>query len=307
MEIIKTNLQNLIYDKSVVAIGMFDGVHLGHQALLAACRENARQSDVKAVALTYFPHPRCILSPGTNCPLLTTLDEKLALFEKFGMDTAVVVDFTPDFMMLSAEEYLNRLQNVLHPAVIVAGYRSTFGHNRTGNPQLLKDMADKLGYTAEIIPPIEMAGEAVSSSLIRELVLKGDVELAGKLLGYRYSFTGTVENGDARGRKIGFRTANIDANPGKIIPGDAIYAGNITVKGQQHRAVMSFGSRPTFNRPPALEIHIIDYNEDIYGENVKVEMLKKLRDIIKFDNAELLARQIQQDLQQARDVDNCIL
>ncbi len=303
MEIIQTNLQQRIYDNSVVAIGMFDGVHLGHQALLAACCDNAVKSGAKSVALTYNPHPRCVLTPGINCPLLTTLDEKLALFDKFGIDTAVVVDFTPEFMMLSAEEYLNRIHKSLNPAVIIAGYRSTFGHNRTGNPQLLKDMAGRLGYTAEIISPIEVAGEAVSSSRIRELVLSGDVELAGKLLGYRYSFNGTVENGDARGRKIGFRTANIDAAPGKIIPGDAIYAGNITVKGQQHRAVMSFGSRPTFNRPPALEVHIIDYNEDIYGEKVNVEMLKKLRDIIKFDNAELLAQQIQRDLQQARVVD----
>jgi len=300
VEIIKTNLQSRIYDNCVVAIGMFDGVHLGHQALLRSCREQADKQRTRAVALTYHPHPRCILIPESNCPLLTTLEEKLSLFETFGMDIVAVVDFTHDFAMISAVEYLQNLQNALNPSVIVAGYRSTFGHNRTGNPELLQSMAAQLNYVADIVSPVEIEGEAVSSSRIRELVMNGDVELAGKLLGYRYSFSGTVENGDARGRKIGFRTANIDADPGKLIPGDAIYAGNITVKGERHRAVMSFGARPTFNRPPALEVHIIDFDEDIYGERVVVEMLTKLRGIIKFENAEVLAAQIQRDLQAAR-------
>ncbi len=300
MEIIKTDLKNKIYDNCAVAIGMFDGVHVGHQALLSGCRQFADKYATRAIALTYFPHPRCILTPGVNCPLLTTLDEKLELFERFGMDTAVVVDFTPEFALLSAQDYLKSLHTTLNPKVIVAGYRSTFGHNRTGNPLLLQQMADSLGYIADIIPPVEIEGEAVSSTRIRELVLSGDVKLAGKLLGYRYAFTGTVENGDARGRKIGFRTANINADPGKLIPGDGIYAGNITVNGSTHRAVMSFGARPTFNRPPALEIHIIDFEDDIYGERVTVEMITKLREIIKFDNAETLAAQIQIDLAQAR-------
>ncbi len=301
MKIVKTNLQNKILDNCVVAIGMFDGVHAGHQALLRSCRKYADEYSVPAVALTYNPHPKCILAPGVNCPLLTTLDEKLMLFENFGMDSAIVVNFTNDFAMLSAEDFLVSLCSTLNPKVIVAGYRSTFGHNRTGNPELLKNMADKLGYIPDIIPPVEIDGEPVSSSRIRGLVMNGDVELAGKLLGYRYSFTGIVENGDARGRKIGFRTANIDADTGKLIPGDAIYAGNITVRGGKYRAVMSFGARPTFNRPPALEIHIIDFDEDIYGERVVVEMLTKLRDIVKFENAEILAAQIQKDLQQARE------
>jgi riboflavin kinase/FMN adenylyltransferase len=301
MEIIKTNLQSKIYDNSVVAIGMFDGVHLGHQALLHKCREHADKQGTRAIALTYHPHPRCILTPKSNCPLLTSLEEKLELFDSFKMGVAVVVDFTPEFTMLSAEEYLQNLCLSLNPLVIVAGYRSTFGHNRTGNPELLQLMASKLNYIADIVSPVEVEGVAVSSSHIRELVMNGDVELAGKLLGYRYSFTGTVENGDARGRKIGFRTANIDADPGKLIPGDAIYAGNITVKGIKHRAVMSFGARPTFNRPPALEVHIIDFDDDIYGERVVVEMLTKIRNIIKFENGEILAAQIQRDLQIARD------
>ena len=291
-----------IVSASVVTLGMFDGVHRGHQALLAACRRHADRLGLPAVALTYEPHPARVLRPDAGVRLLTPLPEKIERLGHYGMDLVAVGEFTRAFSQLTPEEFLrDALDASFHPRVVVAGYRTTFGHARAGTAAVLRELGGRIGFEVDIVEPIEVAGGPVSSSRIRECLERGDVRTAAELLGYRYRVTGTVMVGDGRGRQLGVPTANLDVHPDKLVPGDGIYAVEACLPGAGHRrGVMHIGPRPVFGRPRALEVHLLDFAGDLYLQPLTVTFLARLRDIRNFPDPTALIVQMREDIAQAR-------
>lgn len=290
---------------SAVTLGMFDGVHRGHQVLLAACRAHADALGLPAVALTYEPHPSHVLRPDLPTPLLTTLDEKLDLLARHGMDVAVVAEFTRTFSQLEAGDFIRSvLCHSLHPVALVAGYRTTFGHDRGGNAALLGHLAHGCAFEVEIVPPVEVAGGPVSSSRIRQLLLTGELAEANTLLGYPYRMRGTVVAGDGRGRTLGIPTANLDTDTDtdKLVPAEGIYAVDVDTDAGRFRGAMNIGARPTFGRPRTLEVHLLDFAGDLYGARPTITFLARLRDVRTFATVEALLAQITDDIAQARAV-----
>ena len=289
---------------SVVTMGMFDGVHRGHQALLQACRREAGRQGLPAVALTYAPHPMQVLRPDLPVRLLTLLPEKLARLAHDAVDNVVIAEFTRAFSQLSAMEFLHDyLVDALHARTVVVGYRTTFGHSREGNEALMRKAGKTLGFDVVVVPPVEVAGRAVSSSQIRDCLDTGDVALAAELLGYRYEMTGIVVPGDGRGHELGIPTANLDIPREKLVPAEGVYVVNTCAPGVHARAVMSIGERPTFDRPRTLEVHLLDFHGDLYHKPLTVTFLARLRPQVKFDTPEALIEQIQQDIDAARAID----
>ncbi len=301
MQVIRGIRQDLL-PASVVTLGMFDGVHRGHQALLQACRGHADRLGLPAVALTYEPHPSVILQQEKEIRLLTPLPEKLAHLAAQRMDDVVVAEFTPAFSRLNAATFLcDVLVAMLHPQVVVAGYRTTFGHARVGTADVLRAQGSQLGFQVEIIEPILVEGEPVSSTRIRRSLEQGEVETAAKLLGYPYQLTGVVTHGDGRGHQFGIPTANLEVPGDKLIPADGVYVVEAAAPGVTRRGVMSIGNRPTVDRPYTLEVHLLDFHADLYDQPLTVTFARRLREVIAFASVDALLAQIHQDIAQARE------
>ena len=300
MEVI-TGMRADVLAASVVTLGMFDGVHRGHQALLQTCRREASARGVAAAALTYEPHPSQILHPSHPIPLLTPLREKLGRLAQTGIDVTVVPQFTHAFSQLSPHAFLSEvLVAALHPVLVVAGYRTTFGHARAGNAEVLRDCGARMGFAVEIVEPIALAGDPVSSTRIRQCLESGDVALAAELLGYRYEVTALVTPGDGRGRQLGIPTANLEPPPEKLIPADGVYVVDVPRPEGIFRAVMSIGNRPTFDRPRTLEVHLLDYAGDLYGQQITVIFRRYLRPVRAFATVTELMARILEDITEAR-------
>ncbi len=303
MEVI-SGIRSDVLPASVVTLGMFDGVHRGHQALLECCRREAVAYSLPAVALTYEPHPSQILHPDYLVPLLTPLREKLPRLAHAGIDYTFIPAFTRDFSLLSPEAFLVEvLVASLHPVLVIAGYRTTFGHARAGNADVLRSFGARYGFAVEIVEPVEVDGVAVSSTRIRQSLGAGDVELARELLGYHYELTGMVLPGDQRGRTLGFPTANLSTPPEKLIPADGVYIVDVPLATGTSRAVMNIGNRPTFDRPRTLEVHLLDYSGDLLGQELTIVFRRRLREVRKFPTTEALLTQIRSDIAAARILD----
>jgi len=294
-----------ILPASVLTLGMFDGVHRGHQALLAACRRHADRLGLPAVALTYEPHPARVLRPDAGVRLLTPLPEKIERLGQFGLDLVAIVEFTRAFSELTPEQFLrDALDASFHPRLVVAGYRTTFGHARAGTAAVLRELGARIGFNVEIVEPVEVAGSPVSSTRIRQCLDNGDVQTTAKLLGYRYRVTGMVEAGDGRGKQLGVPTANLDIPPDKLVPADGIYAVNACLPdGSRRRGVMHIGERPVFDRPRALEVHLLDFDGDLYRQPLTITFLARLRDISDFPDATALVARMREDIARARALD----
>ncbi|OPZ80882.1 MAG: Riboflavin biosynthesis protein RibF [bacterium ADurb.Bin429] len=275
-------------------------MHRGHQALLHSCRRRADALRLPAVALTYDPHPLRVLHPDAPVRLLTPVEEKLRRLQASAIDEVIVTRFTHDFSLLSPEEFLRAVVDALHPRAIVVGYRTTFGRDRAGTADVLRDFGARTGIEIEVVPPVEIRGMPVSSSLIRRTLEEGNVEEAAELLGYRYMMGCAVTRGDGRGRLLGMPTANLEPEPEKLVPADGVYAVTVAFCEGTRRGVMSIGSRPTFHRPHALEVHLLDYDGDLYGQTLEITFLRRLRDICTFPNADLLMARIREDIIAAR-------
>lgn len=286
---------------AAVTMGMFDGVHRGHQALLRACRLHADRLGLPAVALTYEPHPFQVLHPEAEAHLLTLLPEKVELLERFGMDYVLVAEFTLDFSRLTPEAFVQSVVvDTVHPRVVVVGYRSSFGHDRAGSSSLLVELGARLVFAVEVVEPVLVQGEPASSSRIRQCLLEGDLALATAMLGSPYRLKGRVVAGDGRGRQVGFPTANLDVPPGKLAPADGVYAVNVTVGGRAYRGAMSIGPRPTFRRARTLEVHLLDFAGELTAQTVTVEFLARLRGIVGFTNSDELTAQVREDIARVR-------
>jgi riboflavin kinase / FMN adenylyltransferase len=285
----------------VVTIGTFDGVHPGHLAIVRRLRELAAEHNGESVLLTFYPHPRMVLHPEDHgLSLLSTPEEKADLLRKAGVEHLMVYPFSVDFSKLSAFDYVrDLLVNGLHARTVVVGYDHRFGKNREGDFSTLVELSETFGFEVEEIPAQLIDSIEVSSTKIRNLLRTGEVQQANAYLGYTYSFSGEVIHGDGLGRKLGFPTANLRLNyPYKLLPGRGVYKVSTEVMGQQFPAVLNIGLRPTVasSSEERVEVHIPQFNADLYNQTLSVSVVSKLRDEKKFGSIDDLKQHIQQDI-----------
>ena len=285
----------------VLTIGTFDGVHLGHRKIIARLNELAREIKGESVIFTFDPHPRKVISPNeSNLRLLTSLDEKIELFEQSGIDHLIIYPFTPEFAQLTYSEFVEQvLVDQIHTKFLVVGYDHKFGKNRQGDFEFLKNCADRLGFQIEKLDVLLMNESNISSTKIREAIQHGDLETANIFLGYPFMLNGVVVEGQKLGRQIQFPTANIETlDPDKIIPGYGVYAVKVKVAGKLYLGMLNIGSRPTVNNNAdhrSVEVNIFGFDADIYGEHLEVIFYHKLRDEQKFASLDVLKDQLARD------------
>jgi riboflavin kinase/FMN adenylyltransferase len=290
---------------AVVTTGTFDGVHLGHQQIISRLIESAKKNDGETVLLTFFPHPRMVLFPDYKPLLLSTPEEKTALLEKAGIDHLIIHPFNREFSMLSSKEFITDiLVNSLHTKKLVIGYDHHFGKNREGSFDHLREFGPIYGFDVEEIPAQEVEHTSVSSTRIRQALMKGDVETANAYLGYSYMVSGTVVKGRMIGRSIDFPTANLHVHdPYKLIPADGVYAVRVKRGEEQLNGMLNIGMRPTVDgKARTIEVNILDFDADLYGETLILEFVKRLRDEIKFDGIESLKQQLFKDRDLTREI-----
>lgn len=292
---------------AVATIGFFDGVHRGHERLLVRAAELARAGSMHAVAVTFWPRPEAVLRPDDLLtPLLTTLDEKLAIFDRLGLlDAVLVVPFTPALADLSPAAFLDALDAYIGARVLVEGTDFALGRHRAGDVEALRRLGAERGFEVETLDVRDDAGERISSTRIRQFVRAGDIAGAAALLGRRYVLAGEVVEGDRRGRLLGFPTANLTVDPLKVLPANGVYAVRARLPGEgaaEHPAVCNIGVRPTFGGEPRLlvEVHLLDATIDLYGLPLAVELVARLRDERRFNGMDELKAQIGRDVEAAR-------
>jgi len=284
-----------------LAIGVFDGVHIGHQALVREVARRARSSGATPVAATFDPLPIEVLAPGAPPSALSDIDERCALLARAGAEHVAVLTFTPEFAALAPEEFARRVAAAGEVRHISVGQDFQFGRDRSGDVDRLKELGRELGFVCDIAEPVTLDGQIVSSTRIRNALLAGDVALAARLLGRAYTVTGVVEHGSKRGRALGFPTMNLGVAPNRLLPRDGIYAVWAEVEGERVRAAASLGVRPTFGGGERkLEAYLLDWSGDAYGDRVRCEFVKRLRDELRFASAAELAEQISRDVDETR-------
>ncbi len=288
---------------AIVTSGTFDGVHLGHQKILSRLQETAEASGGETVVITFWPHPRMVVSKDSqNLRLLSTIDEKIELLRQNGVQHLVVVPFTREFSELSSNEFIQQiLIDTIGTKKLVIGYDHHFGKNREGSFEYLQKNAHRFGFEIEEIPVQEIDNLTVSSTKIRQSLAEGKTSTANELLGRNYTFTGVIVKGRQLGRTIGYPTANVQVlEPYKLIPADGVYAVRVHVRGQWLKGVMSIGFRPTVNGiGRTQEVYIFDFQENIYGEKMIVEHVDFIRPELTFDGLEALKKAIDDDCKAA--------
>lgn len=295
------DLNNLpAFTKSVLTIGSFDGVHIGHQKIIKRIKALASEIQGESVIITFHPHPRQVIYPDDNSlQLLTSLDEKLALFEKFGVDHVVVVPFSIEFSQQHPEEYIEKfLYGKFKPSYIVIGYDHRFGLNRQGDLNFLKSYEEKFNFKTIEIEKQDLEDITVSSTKVRKAILNNEITLANDYLNYHYMISGKVVYGEQVGQKIGYKTANIDVdNEFKLLPIAGIYATKVFLEQEEFGGMLYIGNKPTMHNKfrQTIEVHIFDFDQDIYGSDIRVELVDYIRDDVKFNSIEELKSQLSKD------------
>jgi riboflavin kinase / FMN adenylyltransferase len=286
-----------------LAHGNFDGVHLGHQAVIAETIRAARRAGGEAAALTFDPHPQHVIAPERKLLLLTTIDERLDLFAQAGLDTAIVAAFDDAVRGMRAVEWLALLKHHLDLQRIVVSSSHTFGHDREGTASALSAWGREHDVDVTVVQPVLGPGGAISSSAIRAQIAAGNLSEAAAALGRWYAVTGVVRAGDGRGRQLGFPTANVEIPENKLIPPIGVYAGYAQVGNHTYMAAVSIGIRPTFGAGPLLvEAFLLDADMNVYGETLRIAFVRRLRDELRFTSVEALVEQMRQDVVEVRAV-----
>jgi riboflavin kinase / FMN adenylyltransferase len=293
-------------EKAVVTSGTFDGVHLGHQKILAKLNETARAINGESVLITYFPHPRMVLfNDSQNLKLINTLSEKIDLLAQLGLDHLIIIPFTREFSEIDSETFIKEiLVRQIGTKVLVIGYDHRFGKNREGGFEYLKKNAPNYQFEVVEIPRQDIENIGISSTQIRTALIEGEVKLAKNLLGSYYSLTGKVLKGKQLGRTLGYPTANIYVvETYKLIPADGVYAVQILYNNQVLNGVLNIGKRPTVEgKDRTIEVFIFNFNQEIYGENLTVNFVEKIRNEQKFESLDHLKKQIQLDEATAKQI-----
>ena len=299
MEIIR-GLEQLKPEEGCVAtVGTFDGVHPGHIKLINRLIELGESKKLRTTLVTFYPHPKLVVGSAKNVRLLTTIEEKIELLEKTGLQRLVIIPFNREFSRLSYEQFVrNILLDKLGTRSLVIGYDHAFGHDREGNYERLKELGRELNFSVERVEPFRLGDQIVGSTLIRQTLTEGRVDEAAEMLNRLYSISGKVVHGSARGKLLHFPTANVEVdNENKLIPADGVYAVDVLYKGQTYKGMLNIGCRPTFKngKQHVIEVHIIDFNQSIYDETLTIAFKKRLRDEKKFDSKEALIEQLEKD------------
>ncbi len=290
----------------MLTIGTFDGVHLGHQSILSHLKNTAQKIGGETVVFTFHPHPRIALNPDDHgLELIQELDDRIKKLERMGIDHLILFPFTKEFSRLSATEFVrNILVNQLHIHTLTIGYNHHFGRNREGSIDLLNELAPIYGFFVDEIPAFVESEKSVSSTKIREAISAGDVQQAQAFLGEVYHFAGIVVEGDKIGNKIGFPTANINVSKLQLIPKKGVFAVKVKFNGQIIEGMMNIGNRPTIseNGERRVEIHLFDFSENIYGKNLVVYLIDRVREEKNFKSIEALTEQLKQDETRCRHI-----
>jgi len=286
---------------TVLTLGVFDGLHLGHQRIMQKVVERAKAVGAHATAITFDPHPRAVLHPESAPPLLQTLDQRLANFEVLGVEQAIVIPFDRDFAAQSAEDFISEIiRDRLHAKEVYLGKGFAFGRARAGKIELLRKISSELGFVADEVDEVRLRGQRISSSRIRELLATGNVNLVRRMLGRPYGVEGVIIRGDRRGHTIGFPTANLHPH-NRVIPKFGVYATATLIDGTWRRSITNIGVRPTFgaDAEPSIESYIFDFDGDLYGDVLRVRFLHRIRDERKFSGIDELKAQIERDSRRA--------
>ena len=298
------SLDELDLKNSWLTVGVFDGVHRGHQEIMKALTAGAHANDAPAVVLTFDPHPAKVLGRG-DIKMLTLPDERAELLREMGVDVVITHPFDKDVANITALDFVKQLKNHLGLQYLVLGYDSTLGKNREGNVTRLTEIGQELGYAVEVVAALSDESGVISSTEIRKLISTGNVAEAARLMGHLYSLYGPVIHGDGRGKRINVPTANIGYSHEKIIPANGIYACWAYLQGERFRAAINIGINPTFTpdkQIPNVEVYLLDFDREIYGQEVRLEFVARLRDEVKFDSVDVLVEQIWKDVAQVREL-----
>lgn len=286
---------------SVATVGVFDGVHVGHQAIMRIVKADAAEMGARAVAVTFEGSPAELVCPAKSLPCISTLSQKLRLLEDQGMDLVLVLPLDPSLLEMSAEQFVREvLVGKLGVVQVVVGSSFVFGKGRAGNVELLRDMGKRHGFEVVAVSPIKVDGVLVSSTAIRRLLLSGNIERANVLLGRPFVLQGRVVEGEGMGTELGFPTANLEPPPGQIVPAQGVYAASARVGESEMPSVVNIGTRPTVGGTrPVIEMHIIGFTGDLYGQDVESVFHRRLRDEIRFSDTDALKAQIALDIEHA--------
>ena len=298
------SLEEVTLYESWLTIGVFDGVHRGHQEIISKLTESAHASGNPAVVLTFHPHPAKVLGRG-EIGLLTLPDERAELLASMTVDVVITEHFTKELSTVTAFDFMSRLTRYLGLKHLLIGYDFALGKGREGNAVRLTEIGQELGYTVEVVPALSDESGVISSTEIRKLVSVGNVTEAAQLMRRPYSLRGPVIRGDGRGKQIGVPTANIDYPREKIVPAKGIYAGWAYVGNEKHRAAISIGINPTFTpdkQTLSVEAYLLDFDAEIYGKELKIEFIARLRDELRFDSVDVLVKQIWKDVEEVRKI-----
>jgi len=294
--------------RNVVAIGVFDGVHLGHSKILKEAANIARRNKTKSIAVTFNPHPVSVLKPKIAPPSLISLQHRLKLMRSLGIDRCIVVDFTKEFSRTAPLFFIeNMLLKKLKAGWVVVGEDFCFGKNKQADVGYLKEKAGEFGFKVASVKPLRYKGLVISSSLIRRKIQFGDLGFAEKLLGRKVAILGTVVKGNELGQKLGFPTANINPHH-KVVPPSGVYAVYVKLGKKRYSGILNIGTRPTFygiskeDQEPFIEVHIFDFSKNIYGKDIEVEFMKRLRSEKRFLNKEKLIEQIEKDIKETKQI-----
>ena len=299
---ITNGLKNAVSNHpTILTLGTFDGIHKGHRTIISKLTSESKKHDLKSIILTFFPHPRNIVSPK-KIKSISTIDEKIQIFSKLDLDQLIIQNFNKSFSEIGAEEFIKLLVNNLNLKKIIVGYNHRFGKNRLADIHVLRDYSIKYDFEVVEIKAFEVEKIKISSTKIRSAINDGDIDICNNYLGYNFNINGIVVKGKSIGKSIGFPTANINiAEEYKIIPKNGVYLVRCFFKKNKFYGMMNIGYNPTFgSNEKTIEVNIFDFNRDLYDKNIRIEFLKFIRDEIKFDNAEELQNQLIEDRE------NCI-
>jgi len=304
LKIVQNTSNFSVKDETYVTIGTFDGVHFGHQKIIEKLVKEAKKANKKSVLLTFFPHPRMVLQKDTSLKLINTIEERAVLLEKTGLDYLIIHPFSKEFSKMSALEFVKDiLVSQLNISKLIIGYDHHFGKNREGNITQLTEYSHVYNFKVEEIPAQDIDTVSVSSTKVRHALATGNLKTANNYLGYNFMLNGTVVNGKKLGGTIGYPTANIDIKETyKLIPKTGVYVVKSTIGGETVFGMMNIGNRPTVNGiHQTIEVHFFDFNQDLYHQNLTIELIYFLRDEQKFDGIDSLVHQLKKDEETARD------
>lgn len=287
--------------ETLLAIGVFDGVHAGHRYLLKQLQRRAAEKHLLSGVLTFNPHPQSVLHPDDQLPWLSNLEDRVTTLQQLGVNIVAVLTFTPELAQLTAQDFMSLLKKYLKMRGIMAGPDFALGRGGEGNISLLRTLGNQMEFSVEVIPPYTINGELVSSTLIRQALIQGDMKRVEKLMGHHFYLRGKVITSDKRGRALGFPTANLESKPQQALPNNGIYATITHVDGKQFPSATNIGTRPTFGEGRKMvENHLLNYKGNLYSKEIRVEFVQKLRDEKRFASSEELKTQIEKDVRKVQ-------